>query len=152
MTYTLNQFCNLPTKKIGFSTKCYHAKFMDYFNAFPEAHFEIISLKIPASTFLKEQLIFKKNVIWSPVLAPTEDLLLWMKQNKPTFRNYTLQFKLQILNDKKAIERMKELIQIAQKKQVFLICYEKDASQCHRSLILKEIYHIINMRTILKSI
>ena len=40
-----------------------------------------------------------------------------------------------MLESPKAIERIRELREIAKEKVVFLVCYEKDSKECHRSII-----------------
>ena len=40
-----------------------------------------------------------------------------------------------MLENPKAIERIRELREIAKEKVIFLVCYEKDPKKCHRSIV-----------------
>jgi uncharacterized protein YeaO (DUF488 family) len=51
------------------------------------------------------------------------------------FEVYKKELIREILSSERALIRLKELKKIAQEKQLFLVCFEKDYSKCHRSII-----------------
>lgn len=110
-------------------TDCYLAVSKKFKEKYPDAHFEYVS----RSRF-------------NSILSPSVDLLIdagiykksdGTKNPKMSWQDYKSAFKKEIKNNTKALERLKELKEMANEKTVFLVCFEKDASECHRS-ILKE--------------
>jgi uncharacterized protein YeaO (DUF488 family) len=75
--------------------------------------------------------------IWIPKLAPTEDLLKnYVIQQKITWVEFKKRFNQIVLN--KNIRLIELLIFLSKKQNVTLLCWEKSAARCHRSLILKK--------------
>ena len=71
-------------------------------------------------------------------LSPSWKLLQLSKLEAWSFETYKREFLKEIKDRKKAKEKLKELKKISRKFDLFLVCFEKDASKCHRSII-KEI-------------
>jgi uncharacterized protein YeaO (DUF488 family) len=110
-------------------TDCYLAVSKKFKKMYPNAHFEYVS----RSRF-------------NSVLSPSVDLLtdagIYKKPDgsrnpRMSWQDYKKAFKKEIQNNTKSLKRLKKLKEIAKEKTVFLVCFEKDASKCHRS-ILKE--------------
>ena len=105
---------------------CYVAVFEKFKAAYPQAHFEVITRKtIPAIGHAKPS-----------VLSPTWPLLDKVKSEKWDMTRYYAELGKQIFSDYDATYRLEELAEIVRSgKTVFLVCYEKDATQCHRTYI-----------------
>ena len=77
------------------------------------------------------------------VLAPSVDLLIrtgiFMKadgsKNPKDFVLYRRLYREQILTNKMAMQRLRDLKQMAERQDIFLVCLEKDPTNCHRTLI-----------------
>lgn len=68
------------------------------------------------------------------VLSPTWDLYNLYKRNK-NWEMYTRIF-LKQMEAQACKDEMKRLWDLAQTKDVFLVCYEKDGENCHRHLVI----------------
>ena len=72
-------------------------------------------------------------------LAPSIQLLTHYKQNN-NWEWYVKEFQLEMQTRKdmiKAINRLKEILD--DEEDVYLICYEKDYTKCHRNLIARKL-------------
>jgi uncharacterized protein YeaO (DUF488 family) len=98
-------------------TDCYLAVLKKFKEKYPNAHFEVIT-----------------RVAKSP-LSPSWDLLNKAKEEKWDFDKYRQALIIELGESGAAAKKLWELKLIARKKDVFLVCYEKDASKCHRSII-----------------
>ncbi|MFX1453861.1 MAG: DUF488 domain-containing protein [Promethearchaeota archaeon] len=111
---------------------CYITKLEEYQRYNPNSHFEIIT----NTKYLEDQ-------IESP-LAPSNELLIeagiyekpdGSKNPEMPFELYAEKFIEEILNNPKAMNRIKELREILKEKDVFLVCVERDPTYCHRNII-----------------
>jgi uncharacterized protein YeaO (DUF488 family) len=107
------------------SVECYFAVSKKYKQQYPDAHFELVMRRFH-----------------SP-LSPTWELLNFAKETEMPFDDYKDKLKIQIVADPKAMKRLKDLACIALEKDIFLVCYEKDATQCHRTIIKELLEHQI---------
>jgi uncharacterized protein YeaO (DUF488 family) len=107
---------------------CYVSVFKKYKQDYPNAHFELITRK---------HIQMDYNV-YADYLAPSSDLLKEAKSTKMSFEVYTEKFINEIRNSEKAKKRIKILRDAAEHgKTIFLICFEKNPNECHRSIIKK---------------
>lgn len=91
----------------------------------------------PTSTFKPE----KYNLIWRPPLAPSEHLFARYKEGTMSWSEFRETYIEQASTSKEFEKSFYEIKKyIEEGKDVFLICYEKDDMQCHRS-ILREIFN-----------
>lgn len=95
---------------------CYMAVMDKFKDKYPKAHFEVIT-----------------RTSGSP-LSPSRRLL--NLRGGMSLHEYKKRVKIEILKRAAAIKRMSELLEIAKKRDVFLVCYEKNPNNCHRSLVL----------------
>lgn len=112
---------------------CYLAKLKSYKNMYPDAVFKVIT-----------------RTAKSP-LAPSRQLLDKSKKEKMDFQTYKKYFLFEKNKQKRdkteeGLKFMRELNEIVdlyeQGKTIFLVCYEKKPSICHRSII-KELAEIL---------
>jgi uncharacterized protein YeaO (DUF488 family) len=69
-------------------------------------------------------------------LSPAWELIDTMKQEDWSMQKYYQELEEQFSNDLEAqseIERLRGIVKSG--KTLFLVCFEKDASQCHRTLV-----------------
>lgn len=97
-------------------TDCYLAVIKTFKEKYPDAHFEVITRTA------------------NHTLSPSWQLLEKLKEENLTWDEYTKIF-LHEMEIKGVYSKLKELKKMAKEKDVFLICYEKDATHCHRSLV-----------------
>lgn len=71
------------------------------------------------------------------ILAPSAELLALWKNGKLTWEGYVEQFRLELLARKGAYARMAEIAKSARDGDVYLYCYERDNTHCHRSILLE---------------
>lgn len=111
--------CNYFTFKNspGVRVDCYFAVMKKYRKYCGDAHFEMIT-----------------RARQNHILSPSWDLLNRYKAEKWDFSKYRENF-LREMNHPKCEEKIAQLREISKTKTVFLICYEKDPSQCHRSIV-----------------
>jgi uncharacterized protein YeaO (DUF488 family) len=84
----------------------------------------------------------KYNLEWRPNLAPTELTLAKYKDESITWSEYRQLFIDESFENQLFIDGLQEAMNYNDEGlDVFLICYEKDDSICHRS-ILQEIFEI----------
>ena len=70
------------------------------------------------------------------ILAPSKELLEDWKNNKIDWEEYNERYLKEILNDPEKISKVKELAKrFRDGDKIRLICYEKDPSHCHRSIL-----------------
>lgn len=88
----------------------------------------------------------KYNLEWAPQLAPTELTLAKYKDGSIDWKEYRQRYIDESFSNPLFIDGLKEIIEYNDEGyDIFLICYEKDDSTCHRS-ILKEILQINNYK------
>ena len=88
----------------------------------------------------------KYNLEWAPQLAPTELTLAKHKDGSIDWKEYRQRYIDESFDNPLFIDGLKEIVDYNDKGyDIFLICYEKDDSTCHRS-ILKEILQINNYK------
>ena len=88
----------------------------------------------------------KYNLEWAPQLAPTELTLANYKDGSIDWKEYRQRYIDESFSNPLFIDGLKEIVDYNDKGyDIFLICYEKDDSTCHRS-ILKEILQINNYK------
>lgn len=109
------------------NTDCYLRLLDKYKAKFPEAHFEVITQTAKSC------------------LSPSKCLLNYAKENEISFKEYEKLFVKEIKKNPEAKKRINELREIAKDKVVFLVCFEKDPSVCHRSIVKKIIERIIKL-------
>jgi len=107
---------------------CYLAVLKRFKEKYPNAHFEVItstahSVLAPSKHLLIEAGIFKKSD--------------GSKNPKMPFEMYKELFIEEIERSPSALERLERLEEINKDKDIFLVCYEKDPSKCHRSIIAR---------------
>jgi uncharacterized protein YeaO (DUF488 family) len=91
----------------------------------------------PTTTFNPK----KYNLIWRPSLAPSEYIFARYKDGLMNWQEFREEYIEQASTSsefEKSFYEIKEYLD--EGKDVFLICYEKDDLQCHRS-ILREIFN-----------
>jgi len=71
---------------------------------------------------------------WLPVLAPSRKLLADWKLGLVTWDEYTARFRREILGSPEAVEALRHIIELAETRDVYLICWEKEPP-CHRFLL-----------------
>jgi len=75
--------------------------------------------------------------IWIPKLSPTEDLLeKYVIQKKIKWVEFRKLFNKVVLD--KNLQLIKLLVLLSKEQRVTLLCWEKSADRCHRSLILNK--------------
>lgn len=65
--------------------------------------------------------------------------LLKEYQNDKNWDEYKIKFIDQLYNNPFSIRQFRKLIQLAEKYDIILVCYEKDHLICHRSIVAQEI-------------
>ena len=88
----------------------------------------------------------KYNLEWAPQLAPTELTLAKYKDGSIDWKEYRQRYIDESFDNPLFIDGLKEIVDYNDEGyDIFLICYEKNDSTCHRS-ILKEILQINNYK------
>ena len=88
----------------------------------------------------------KYNLEWAPQLAPTELTLAKYKDGSIDWKEYRQRYIDESFSNPLFIDGLKEIVDYNDEGyDIFLICYEKDDSTCHRS-ILKEILQLNNYK------
>lgn len=95
---------------------------------------------------LKEGYIAKRNeypddeikvrVARPSVLAPSKELLKDWKDGRIDWTEYERRFREEILNNPKAMAKLREIKRLAETEDVRLICYEKNPP-CHRFILIE---------------
>ena len=98
-------------------TNCYLAVLKKFRLQYPNAHFEVITRTAGS------------------VLAPSWKLLTLAKEVGLSFNEYEKLFTDEINNNPEAKKRLEELREIGNNQIIFLVCFEKNASRCHRSIV-----------------
>lgn len=97
-------------------TDCYLAVMKKFKEQNPNAHFEVITRKV------------------NHILSPSWQFLQKYKEEGLSWKQYTEIF-LHEMSAQGIEVKLRELKSLAEEKDVFLVCYEKDASKCHRSIV-----------------
>jgi uncharacterized protein YeaO (DUF488 family) len=77
----------------------------------------------------------KVRVARPSCLGPSESLLKDWKERKINWADYEKRFRAEILSNPKAMEKLREIKNLSQEKDVRLICYEKNPP-CHRFILI----------------
>ena len=86
----------------------------------------------------------KYNLEWAPQIAPTEITLDKRKDGSIDWREFRQRYINESFENPLFIDELEEIIELNSKGYtIFLICYEKDDTICHRS-ILREILEYNN--------
>ena len=72
---------------------------------------------------------------WLPVLAPSRELLADWKHGLITWDEYTARFREEILASPEALAALRHIIELAEARDVYLICWEREPP-CHRYLLM----------------
>lgn len=99
------------------NTDCYLAVLKKYRTKWFDAHFEVITRTSKSC------------------LSPSKELLNYAKENKISFEEYKEKFLKELKERPFVSEKLRTLKRIGEDRLIFLVCYEKDASKCHRSII-----------------
>ena len=126
---TLDQFSAQPS--IGLRTDCYAAVLPKFCKQYAHAHFEIV-MRIPASVGLTAP---------PSDLSPSPSLLRRYKEQKCTFAEFAAELKKELFSNPRTLLHMQKLLDLSRHQLVFLVCCEKDATQCHRSLLKQWMEH-----------
>lgn len=76
-----------------------------------------------------------ENIKWNINLSPSKKLLGDYKNNKVTIKGYTERYLNEIQNNKLAMNSIKNILNMDKNNTIFLVCYEKDYTMCHRTLL-----------------
>jgi uncharacterized protein YeaO (DUF488 family) len=129
-------------------TDCYFAVLSSFLKKFPTAHYEFIA-RFPPNWFNREYLnILIANEISfreSKELSPSIPLHRECKSHPIPFDIYRKKLIFEFDNNPDALKRIHKLALMSQeeKRLIFLICFEKHASICHRSIVKQEIIKIL---------
>ncbi len=69
-------------------------------------------------------------------MSPSWKLLNDYKAGRADWAQYTERFKHE-MNCDPCIAEMRRIWDLSQKKDVFLVCYEKDGENCHRHILIE---------------
>lgn len=69
------------------------------------------------------------------LLSPSIELLKDWKDGRIKWTEYIVRFRKEILNNVKAVDKLREIRELAQYKEVYLFCYEKNPP-CHRFILV----------------
>lgn len=72
---------------------------------------------------------------WLPVLAPSQKLLQDWRGHRITWEEYAARFRKEILGSAEAVAALRHVVELAEARDVWLICWEK-APPCHRFVLL----------------
>lgn len=110
---------DLKSENLNIRIDCYLVVKKKFEKQYPNAHFEVITRTS------------------NSILSPSWELLKKIKREKWSFQEYKIKLLEELSLNPKVIPKLEEMRKIAEKKTLFLVCYEKDPSQCHRSIIKK---------------
>lgn len=74
----------------------------------------------------------KIRVAQPSILSPSKSLLKDWKEKIISWKEYERRFRIEMKGNK---ERLKEIGELSKKKEVYLICYEKE-HPCHRFILI----------------
>lgn len=77
----------------------------------------------------------KIRVARPSILGPSKELLAGAMSGRVDWPEYERRFRAEILGNEKAMAKLKEIKELAEKKDVRLICYEKNPP-CHRFILM----------------
>lgn len=92
----------------------------------------------------KETKVFVMRDRGNNELAPSKELLEAWKSGEITWKGYVDVFIEELLRSKESKKRLKSLAKEAESKDIRLICYEKNESRCHRTILKKIIDELGN--------
>ena len=79
--------------------------------------------------------IIKVRVARPSILSPSKELFNDYKNGKINWEEFEVRFRKEIQNNTKAVTELKRLKELAEEKDVYLICYEK-TYPCHRFILI----------------
>lgn len=83
------------------------------------------------------------------ILSPSTQLLTRAKEEHWAFKKYKKHLLHELKHRKGVMRKLNKLLALAKRQIVFLVCFEKDPSKCHRSII-KEVLFKLHEKTTAK--
>ena len=111
---------------------------------------EMVKKKIP-----KERCVFVARKRGNDALAPSDEIFYDFDNKKKALEkeygkgsieahnraylscDYEKRFREQILQNPQALKELKNISELAQKKDIFLVCYEGPSKACHRRILMR---------------
>lgn len=111
---------------------------------------EIVKKKIP-----KERCVFVARKRGNDALAPSDEIFHEFDKKKKTLEkkhgkgsieahnraylscDYEKRFREQIMQDPEALKELRNISELAQKEDIFLVCYEGPSKACHRRILMR---------------
>lgn len=97
----------------------------------PKGMVTAIIMRMPPASILKME-----HAIHAPQLSPKKEVLVAYKESGD-WNTFVEKFNDQMYNDEETSAYINLLMEALEQNEVCLVCCEKDANQCHRSLIAK---------------
>ena len=73
--------------------------------------------------------------LWIRGASPEKDLLKKYRSGKISWVQFSKKFKEQLYNLEESKNAMKQISETAKRKNVTLLCYEKEGENCHRIIV-----------------
>lgn len=108
----------------------------------PEGKYVLITRWAPKSLDLSKF----DDAVWEPILAPSDSLLASYKNGAMSKTEMLNKYKEYLDNNLAANDLILSLVEkVREDKNVFLICYEKEVFDCHRSILAQYISEKYNI-------
>ena len=107
----------------------------------PEGKYILVTRWCPKSLDLSKF----DDAVWEPILSPSDNLLASYKNATMTKVDMLNKYKEYLSSSLAVREAILKIAEKAKQEDVFLICYEKEAFECHRSILAQYISEKYNI-------
>ena len=84
---------------------------------------------------------------WVRGLSPSREILKAYRSGIIDWPEFVKRFKLQLKTSEESIAAMKELLELSRKrKNITLLCYEKEGQNCHRQVVKERLVGILRQK------
>ena len=112
----------------------------------PKKAIKILIVRYPPKDF---NVLKYEKLYFVSALAPSISLLNSYKNSKQTdedWKKYVTEFVNEMTVRQDMIDAIKKVARLAKDMDVYLICYEKDYTRCHRTILAKYIEKLYNIK------
>lgn len=107
----------------------------------------IDGLRILVSRFYPRGVKRERFDLWIRGASPQRDLLKSYKQGLIDWPEFERRFKLQLKTEVDSKAAMKQLLELSRRRNITLLCYEKEGQKCHRQVLKTTLERLLRRRS-----
>ncbi len=103
-------------------------------------------MRILVSRFYPRGVKRERFDLWKREASPTPELLKAYRGGSIDWTEFEKRFKMQLKTQEKSIAAMKELLELSIRRNITLLCYEREGQNCHRQIVKERLASLSHKR------